>query len=346
MFGSGPGWDAIDAAVATRYGDRQPTCRFGPLTAEERERQPLTRIAAFYDDDNPLRPSWHLVTYGFTELGSAPGSTVSGHGFELTMRLATRPGALRPPSWVIEFLQNLARYVERSGNRFGAGHHIDLNGPIAVGAETHIGAVVFANDPTLPRHPRSPNGSFEFLQVIGITRPELASIKAWDPGKFLRLVSERDPLFVTDLDRSSWLDDKTFAERVERGQLIDGSTQESLHVSQLDVVDLEDVAMVTMGAITVPDVLRLLSSRIGFDRRFRVIGPRQVVTFDVAEHPKWRSTRDGISIDLTLEAAMDLRDQLKPQRGDYVIENLDGLTIHVAPTEIRNQNGEIIDVIG
>ncbi|MDX1450260.1 MAG: suppressor of fused domain protein, partial [Acidimicrobiia bacterium] len=88
MFGSGPGWDAIDAALATRYGDRQPTCRFGPLTAEERERQPLTRIAAFLDDDNPLRPSWHLVTYGFTDLGSSPGSALSGHGFELTMRLA------------------------------------------------------------------------------------------------------------------------------------------------------------------------------------------------------------------------------------------------------------------
>jgi hypothetical protein len=316
------------------------------MTADERERQPLTRIAAFFDDDNPLRPTWHLVSYGFSELGSTPGELISGHGFELTMRLASRPGSLRPPSWAVEFLQNLARYVNRSGNRFGAGHHIDLNGPIAVGAETHIGAVVFANDPTLPRRPRSPNGEFEFLQVIGITRPELVAIKAWDPGKFLRLVSERDPLFTTDLDRESWLDDRAFVDRVERGQLVDGSTQESLHVSQLDIVDLDDVAMVTVGAITVPDVLRLLSSRIGFDRRFRVIGPEQVVTFEVGDEPGWRSTHDGISIRLTLEAAMDLRDQLKPQRGDYMFEELPGLTVHIAPTEIRNQNGEIIDVIG
>lgn len=346
MFGSGPGWDAIDAAIATRYGDRQPTCRFGPMTPEEREQQPLTRIAAYLDDDNPLRPTWHLITYGFTELESSPGAMTSGHGFELTLRLATRPGTLRPPSWAIEFLQNLARYVNRSGNRFGAGHHIDLNGPLAVGARTDIGAVVFANDPTLPRHPVSPNGFFEFLQVIGITRPELAAIKAWDPGKFLRLVSEHDPLFVTNLDRETWLDDPAFAQRVERGQLVDGSTQESLHVSQLDIVDLNDVAMVTMGAITIPDVLRLLSSRIGFDRRFRVIGPTQVVTFDVGNESKWITTSSGISIILSLEAAMDLRDQLKPQRGDYVIPQLEGLTIHVSPTEIRNQDGEIIDVIG
>lgn len=346
MFGSGYGWEAIDDAVATRYGDRQPTCRFGPITPEERERQPLTRIAAYYDDDHPLRPSWHLVTYGFTELGDAPGPGVSGHGFELTMRLATRPGALRPPSWAIEFLQNLARYVNRSGNRFGAGHHIDLNGPIAVGEKTHIGAVVFANDPTLPRAPRSRNGSFEFLQVVGITRPELLAIKSWDPGKFLRLVAERDPLFTTDLDRPSWLEDPTFVARVERGQITDGSTQESLHVSQLDIVDLGESAMVTVGAITIPDIRRLLSSRIGYDRRFRVIGRNQVLTFDVGEQAAWSSTLEGIYVRLSLEAAMDLRDRLRPQRGDYTIDLLPGLTIHVTPTEIRNQDGEVIDVIG
>ena len=346
MFGSGPGWEAIDAAIASRYGERQPTCRFGPMMADERKRQPLTRIAAYLDDDQPLRPSWHLITYGFTELGESPAASVSGHGFELTMRLATRPGSLRPPSWAIEFLQNLARYVNRSGNRFGAGHHIDLNGPIAVGRETHIGAVVFANDPTLPRSPRSPNGGFEFLQVIGITRPELVAIKAWDPGKFLRLVSERDPLFMTDLDRPTWLVDDAFKGRVERGQVLDGSTQESLHVSQLDIIDLDDVALVTVGAITIPDVLRLLSSRIGFDRRFRVIGPSQVVTFDVGEQAGWSTTTDGLFIRLSLEAAMELRDQIKPQRGDYAIDLLPGLTIHVAPTEIRNQDGEVIDIIG
>ncbi len=93
-------------------------------------------------------------------------------------------------------------------------------------------------------------------------------------------------------------------------------------------------------------MLRLLSSRIGFDRRFRVIGPTQVVTFDVGNESKWITTSSGISIILSLEAAMDLRDQLKPQRGDYVIPQLEGLTIHVSPTEIRNQDGEIIDVIG
>ena len=49
---------------------------------------------------------------------------------------------------------------------------------------------------------------------------------------------------------------------------------------------------------------------------------------------------------LSLEAAMELRDQIKPQRGDYAIDLLPGLTIHVAPTEIRNQDGEVIDIIG
>ena len=36
----------------------------------------------------------------------------------------------------------------------------------------------------------------------------------------------------------------------------------------------------------------------------------------------------------------------RPDRPDYAIDLLPGLTIHVAPTEIRNQDGEVIDIIG
>ena len=46
---------------------------------------------------------------------------VSGYGFELTFRLAMEPGEVadanaEPPTWALNFLQNLARYVFQSGN--------------------------------------------------------------------------------------------------------------------------------------------------------------------------------------------------------------------------------------
>lgn len=66
---------------------------------------------------------------------------------------------------------NFARYVVRSGNPFAAGSKMNLNGPIAQGATTALGAVTFTADPELPAI-ETPNGRVTFLQVVGITEDE------------------------------------------------------------------------------------------------------------------------------------------------------------------------------
>ena len=69
---------------------------------------------------------------------------VSGWGFELTMRLPRGEGDDQPPTYAINFLFNLGRYVRRSGNPLGSGHVMDLNGPICIGADTALHAVNLA----------------------------------------------------------------------------------------------------------------------------------------------------------------------------------------------------------
>ena len=59
----------------------------------------------------------------------------SGWGFEFTFRLARESGEDEVPMFPMSLLQNLAKYVNSSGNIFGPGHHLPLNGPICSGSE-------------------------------------------------------------------------------------------------------------------------------------------------------------------------------------------------------------------
>ena len=102
---------------------------------------------------------------------------MSGWGFELTFRLA-HGKEKQPPNWAINFLMNLGTYVRRSGNPFGAGHFMDLNGPICVGSDTAIRAIGFTPDPQLGSID-TPNGRVEFLQVVGLTTDEHDACSNW-----------------------------------------------------------------------------------------------------------------------------------------------------------------------
>ena len=104
---------------------------------------------------------YHFVTYGFSELyeKESDDPEMSGYGFELTFRLACDAADDdEPPAWPLNFLQNLARYVFSTGNAFDERHHLTLNGPIALGEETGITAIMLVKRSTVAGdgHPKRP----------------------------------------------------------------------------------------------------------------------------------------------------------------------------------------------
>ena len=99
-----PGWDAIDDALRTIYGDQEPR-HFGTIVPFSLGgKDPIYGISA-YKVAAP-RPYWHIVTYGFSELWQKEWEDpeVSGFGFELTMRVACGPDDENPPNWSLNFL--------------------------------------------------------------------------------------------------------------------------------------------------------------------------------------------------------------------------------------------------
>jgi suppressor of fused len=273
---------------------------------------------------------------------------VSGWGFELTFRLARRREK-QPPDWAFNFLMNLGKYVRRSGNPFGSGHVLDLNGPICVGTDTAIRAIAFVTDPQLGTID-TPNGRVEFLQIVGLASDEHAACGDWHTAPVLDLLRETSPLLVTDLERRSVLEDPALAARVEAGIDRDGSSSPLIYVSVVEWTasgrGKAKRATVVLGARGVQALLPKLRSRLAHHRDFALIGREQVVAFRAAKKAGWGTDEATLEVNLTPAALTAVRATLRPVRGRYEWPELPGLTIEVRPSEVTDTDGKVIEVIG
>ena len=168
------GWKAIERPLKELYPAQEPLHWGTIIRYRLGGNDPLDGISAY--QSNHDRPHWHFVSFGMSELYAkeCENKEYSGWGFEFTFRLTQGTNEAEPPMWVLSFLQNLARYVYESGNTFGPGHHMPLNGPIAHNTETDIQSIIFINDPELPPM-ETPNGKVACLQIVGITNDELTA---------------------------------------------------------------------------------------------------------------------------------------------------------------------------
>lgn len=346
------GWQAIDEALHPLYADQRPK-HFGTLVSYELGgRDPLCSVSAYWRD-LPV-PHWHFITYGFTELFGKdnPDADISGFGFELTFRLAGDGAGVErdPPEWVLGFLQNLARYVFDSGNVFRAGHYLNTNGPIAPDEPTQICAIAFIGDPELP--PReTPNGTVEFLQIVGLTADEEFALKQWTILKALDVFQPYLPLYVTDLRRTSLLNTPQVHEALRAGAQRDGSGTGRIFADQLEFDKQTPLIgnttyMVSVGASQIRELLILLPLRLPFGRDFELIGRDTNVCFTSAQRCSVGETDGGVVISLTRDALDEICATLKAQAGTYSLNHIKNLVFDVVETLVRDNDGNVVETVG
>ncbi len=201
---SAPGWDAIDSRLNAVYGDQEPL-HWGTLIKYAfGGPDPLDGISAYENREGGIEHQ-HFCTYGYSNLyydEESAGGEHSGFGFEMTFRLATPLPPTEQPNWVLNMLNNLARYVFDSKKWFAEYHWIPANGPIREGYPTEIVGFAFLLDPQLPPVD-SPHGRVEFVQGFGITTEEIEQIKdkSITVKELIEAHQKTNPLLVTDLDR-------------------------------------------------------------------------------------------------------------------------------------------------
>lgn len=347
---SAPGWYAIDSALKPIYEGQTPK-HYGTLISFELGGpDPLRGISAYQRSD-PI-PHWHFITYGFSELyeKKSENKAVSGWGFELTLRLKAGPDSDEPPAWVLNFLQNLARYVFQSGRVFQCGDYMNANGPIAVDVETRIRSVAFAEDPELPAI-ETPNGRIQFIQVVGITDDEELAIKQWATLKALGVFQQHLPLLVTDLGRDSLLSNPDVKRLLKDGAIADGSNTSALFIDQLSWVETRRLLrpasiQITMGARQVVELVSLLPFRIPCHRSFELIGQQCQIAINPSERNGYQLNGENLSLNLSFQSANEVAASLLPREKVYEFRSFPELRIQVKKTFIKDQAGNVVNTIG
>lgn len=345
-----PGWNAIDRALGPLYQNQTPKHYGTILSYNLGGADPLTGISA-YKRMEPI-PHWHFITYGFSELyeKTSGNAQVSGWGFELTFRLKSDPGSEEPPIWALDFLQNLARYVFKSGNVFRCGDYMNANGPIALGVDTQIRAVVFVLDPELPPV-TTPNGHVEFLQVVGITLDEELAIKQWAALKALAVIQQHLALFITDLSRSSLLTSPEIKRQFTAGALADGSNTSTVFVDQLSWVEEQRIlrpplVRIALGARQVSEVLALVPFRVPYHRPLELFGQHQRVVLSPSDQNGYHPEGNTLHLALSPEAARQLGEHLVAKEGDYALRSFPDLRIQVKRSCIKDDAGNVVETVG
>jgi suppressor of fused len=337
-----PGWDAIDNALAAIYREAEPK-QYGSMD-DTTDEDPLAAVSV-YVRDSPA-PHFHFVTYGFTELWEKDpddDSDVSGYGFELTFRLARSGEERDPPTWALHLLQNLGRYVFRTGNAFASGHKMGLNGPIAAGHRTSLTAVCFAPDPVLGEF-TSVNGRAEFLQVIGITDDEYRLAQDWCTDGLVALFAAQSPLLITDIGRTSILERPGMEEELQARVEKEGSSETSSFAGDLSYDSDGSRVVITMGALYAPALRRAMLGRIRHRRGYRLMGRSQAVELEAGESA-WRIAEGRLVLSVPPQMAKKIAEQVGGRAGRYDLA-IPGVTLVVAPSYIRDLGGRVVEVKG
>ncbi|HEY3448679.1 MAG TPA: suppressor of fused domain protein [Myxococcales bacterium] len=340
-----PGWDAIDRALRGIYGDAKPQHYAAALPMMVGGNDPLQGISA-YRSEFGGKAHWHFVSYGYSELYTKDSDDpeVSGFGYEMTIRVVDPEATEEPPKWVFSLLQNLARYVFRTGNAFGVGHHTTLNGPIALGRQTALEAAAFVADPQLPAID-TPNGRVEFIQLVGMTNDEYEAVKSWDTLKFMQLIAQRDAALLTDLPRKSWLEDAELRRKVEDGTAKDGSSMELFYGTK-GCLEGGDPPILGVAANALDDLKRLIRGRLEFDRTAMMAWPGGMALLTAA-------AKTGLVLEEEEPVGLELEPgdrrailELPVKRGDYPLPS-GRAVVRIIPIDILDgERKKVVKTIG
>jgi suppressor of fused len=336
------GWDALTTALETVYGNVEPLHWGTTIPYALGGEDPLWGVSVY--ESVAGRPHWHYVSYGFSDLfgKESEDPDVSGFGFELTFRVARTSADEQAPIWPVNMLQNLARYVFNTGNAFGAGHHLNANGPICLGSDTALRAVAFAPDQGLPQVD-SPFGRCDLMQMVGLTLDELQAIELWNCESFLNLARERDPQLITDLARGSWLADADFGRRVADGTERDGSSCVSLFNARFRFAPAASGWQVSLGAKEVEPLVRLLPGRLLHGNPLRLVGTDHVVCFEPSDARREQVAADQLTLGISADDVAEITSALKPLAGTY---SAAGLSWLVEKSVVRDAEGNVMSEVG
>ncbi|MCA9618747.1 MAG: suppressor of fused domain protein [Myxococcales bacterium] len=339
----GPGWDALADHLAAIYGDAPARYYVSDATLAQGGTDALDVIAVYAAEEGA--PHWHLVSFGLSELDEKVFNKpeISGFGLELSLRVMREADDERPPAWALELMQTLGCYVALTGRPHEPGQHLPL-GPLDPERDSELTAVIFAEDRVLGELD-TPLGHLRYIQIVGITADERELCDAWDGEAFLDVLLGQEPMLLTDLARPSLLADPVRAAALWARAEAEGSSSEGAFVEDLAWEPAEELTL-RIGALFLPALLRGLRHRLPQGRDFVLTTPNGRLRLAPGAVFGFDGSEDDLVLFLSGAEARALADELTPRQGSYGCDAVPRLTVVVEATEIRDDDGEIHEVIG
>ena len=341
------GFDAITNKLAEIYPEQEPRHYGTVVPYALGGNDPLDGISVYKNEKGI--PHWHYISYGLTELYEKESEIEeeSGWGFELTFRLKCGDEE-EPPTWPMNLMQNLARYVFSSGNVFSDGHHMSCNGPIALEEETKLTAFGFILDPEL-EDMDTENGYMEFIQMVGITEDEMHAMMCWNGDSFMEIMDEKYPLCVTDLFRDTIMEEESVVKKWKEGVERDGSSTAYLYLDELNIekADGDDnyFGTLCLGAGHTSIISTMLKARLGKGRELIIRNRNIGICFNFDEkNAIGMEEPDFTVIILNNNALEELCAALQPHAGVTYLKRIP-LILKIVPTYIKDNDGNMVEVI-
>ena len=216
-------------------------------------------------------------------------------------------------------------------------------GPTALETDPRPPAMGLRTDPELGEL-NTPSGHMSFLQVVGITEDEMDAMMCWDGKKFLHALSERLPLCVTDLSRTSMMDNATFHKVWQEGMEQDGSSTGFLYMDELGVRLESGHVSLRLGAGHIQVLLRMLQARVGKGRSLLLQGSEHAVLFQPGQQAAVGMEDSTTTLTLPENTLRELQTIVRPHAGAYPLTSFP-MAVELVPTKITDCNGNIIKVV-
>ena len=195
------GWDSITQAFQGLYPSQTEPVHYAPMISYRMGgNDPLDGIS-IYDGGS----FYHFVTYGFSELYEKESNQpeYSGFGFELTMKVAKEGIRKREREQknICGILQTIARMSFENGDIFMSGEYIYTEQSSGIDADgtSQITGFITMEDPigTI----KTPNGTVQFVQLVGATDAELKMLI--EKEQTVSAILAQIPEGITDYQRVS-----------------------------------------------------------------------------------------------------------------------------------------------
>jgi len=225
---------------------------------------------------NGAVPYTLLVTYGFSHAIS-PTDTRTGTQHEYSIAV---PAGVDPSPWADALLRHLTNYVRKSGKDLMVGDILPCYAPITcvpfqpkdhdAMEQTALASIVVAVDPVLPVI-STDHGDVEVRRFVGVDDAERDRIETWSASAFIEEYLERDPLLLTDLRRTSAMQDAAFQTNADARAKEEGSTTEAILLDVYWAVEESTLSIEFPGGAAAAKLLAALEGRLPFNRQLVVM---------------------------------------------------------------------------